>query len=247
MTPEEFYDALAPDYEDMTASEGRLLRETELLRPLVLDWKVRTAVDAGTGTGLHARALARLGVHVVAVDVSRAMLERLPARDTAEGRLITPAQADLRSLDREVAAPVDALLCLGNTLPHLRTDADLAAVLGAFRRAVKPGGRVVVQLLNFDRLLASGERVQHVRETDGVIFIRFYDFLPDCVRFNLLLLRREGGTLRPTLRSVDLRPLTRALLARSCAAAGFSDLTWWSSLAGAPLAPDARDVVLVAS
>src|SRR5512135_1969492 len=72
-----FYDSLASDYDAMTGFEKRLVQERPYFHRLVDRYGLTSAVDAGTGTGMHALLLAQLGVRVTAVDVSPEMLRRL--------------------------------------------------------------------------------------------------------------------------------------------------------------------------
>lgn len=110
-------------------------------------------LDAGCGTGRHLLPLARMGYRVVGADLSQAML--LVARQALRASGI-PAQlvrADLRSLP--FAACFDAALCLESPLAYLHEDAALAAALHSLHRALRPGGRLIVDV--FDYVAVLGE------------------------------------------------------------------------------------------
>jgi 2-polyprenyl-3-methyl-5-hydroxy-6-metoxy-1,4-benzoquinol methylase len=104
-------------------------------------------LDVGCGTGIDALFLAGLGLHVTAVDISSEMVARLEARVRTEGlagrihaRVL--AVQDLAALDD---GPFDGLISAFaglNTLPDLSGFAHHAA------RLVRPGGHVVLHLLN---------------------------------------------------------------------------------------------------
>ena len=70
-----FYDTLSDDYDSMTMFEQRLIKEESLFRTLVEKYKIKAALDAGSGTGVHSLLLAQTGVKVTAVDISRKMLQ----------------------------------------------------------------------------------------------------------------------------------------------------------------------------
>ncbi len=96
--------------------------------------------DVGTGTGVLALELARLGVRVVAVDHSEAMLDAARAKldaEDVEGVELRRGDAAHLPLDD---ASVDAAFA-HMVLHYLPSPADALAEMG---RVVKPGGRVVV-------------------------------------------------------------------------------------------------------
>ena len=47
----------------------------------------------------------------------------------------------MQNLPASLAGPFDALLCMGNSLPHLLTDEDLTAALSGFRRRLARAAR----------------------------------------------------------------------------------------------------------
>jgi SAM-dependent methyltransferase len=169
----EFYDALAPDYDLMTGYEKRFAREKPLFRSLVERFGIRTAIDAGCGSGFHSLLLAQLGVKVTAVDVSAEMLRRLRKHARELGIQIRALQCGFQEMRKSIRDRHDALFCLGNSLAHiLRTD-GLRATFRSFAGVLRPGGVVLLQLLNYDRILARRDRIQSVKESGGKTFVRF--------------------------------------------------------------------------
>jgi glycine/sarcosine N-methyltransferase len=216
-----FYDELAGGYDVMTAFEQRLSRERPAFNAFVDAHQIRTAVDAGAGTGLHTLLLSEAGVTVTAVDGSRRMIAALEAHAAARHVTVKTAVADLADTDRNVDAPVDAVFCLGNTLPHCLTPESLKRVLGSFRRAIRPGGLLVVQLLNYRRILREREELLSVREIDGVRFTRRYEFGERLVRFIITREDLRGASPAETM-STDLYPLVDDELQAALKAAGFT-------------------------
>ena len=152
---------------------------------------------------------------------------------------------------RKGVFPFDALLCLGNSLPHLLTPVDLAIALLDFAACLRPGGLLLIQNRNFDAVLLRGERWQepqaHREGATEWLFLRFYDFEPDgTLTFNLVTLRREAcpehsegaGEWRQQVRATRLWPQRRDDLVAALAAAGFGDIACWGDMQGAPFDPD---------
>jgi phosphatidylethanolamine/phosphatidyl-N-methylethanolamine N-methyltransferase len=97
-------------------------------------------LEVAAGTGLVTRAIARTAGEVVATDYASAMVESIRARIRHDGLSnVRCEQADLYSLPFEAGA-FDAVIA-ANVL-HLVP--DLRGALGALRRVVRPGGRIIV-------------------------------------------------------------------------------------------------------
>lgn len=94
-------------------------------------------LDFGAGTGLVCGQLAPLVGHIVAVDISAAMLEKLAAKPALSGKVETVCQDLLVTpLDREFDLVVSAM-----AIHHVR---DTAALFRTFAAHLPAGGRVAL-------------------------------------------------------------------------------------------------------
>lgn len=244
---ERFYDGLAPRYDAMTGFQRRFAQEKPFFRLLVENNGVKTAIDAGCGTGFHSLLLAQLGVHVTAVDVSEEMLSLVRAHATDMGVRIGTLHSTFQSLAAKGLAGTDAVFCLGNSLSHLLTPEDLRESMRNFVRVLRPGGIFFAQLLNYERILSKRERVQSVKEEGGSMYVRFYDYGDAFLLFNILTIRRSPSGLIPELQSVRLRPLCRRDLVEAMEGAGFGEVRTFGSIAMEEFSPEeSRDLVLLA-
>ncbi|MBE0557194.1 MAG: class I SAM-dependent methyltransferase [Proteobacteria bacterium] len=242
-----FYDALAEDYDAMTGFADRFARERSAFQLLVERFGVRTAADAGTGTGFHALLLAELGVDVTAIDVSRAMAERLRLHAAERELRIRVEVGDIRQLHKHTASGLDAIFCMGNTLAHMKDTRELEEALRSFALALRPGGLVVIQLLNYDRILERRETIQNIRQVGGKTFVRFYVFEEDCIQFNVLQIWTEAGALRHQLETVRLNPIGRSELCAGLEQAGLVEIQSYGSIALEEyLGLASKDLVVVA-
>jgi glycine/sarcosine N-methyltransferase len=246
---ESFYDRLAGMYDAMTDFDARQMKEEPAYRRLVDLHKIRKALDAGCGTGFHSLLLSRLGVEVTATDVSAEMVERVRHHVREAGLAVTTVQSDFRALASRVAATFDAVFCLGNSLPHLLAEEDLANALKNFHALLRPGGVVIIQIVNYERILAGRERVLNVRTSGGATYVRFYDYdLPGgLLRFNILTLDEKRGRGSHVLDSILLRPWIRGEVDAHLTRCGFTDATAYGSVALSPYDPvTSPDLVLLA-
>lgn len=133
-----FFDAVGPEWDAL-----RKIFDDDLLRARAIGRLVDpgiTVADIGTGTGILAVELARLGLRVVAIDNSSRMLDSARTKLEAEGLSNVELRAG-EALDLPLAdAEVDAAFA-HMVLQHLPSPAE---AIREMARAVKPGGVVVV-------------------------------------------------------------------------------------------------------
>lgn len=255
MEAREFYDTLGDDYDLMVSWEERLRREEPFFRKVFADHGVASVLDAACGTGVHAVAFAGWGLRTAAADLSPAMIERAQEHARAAGVDVALAVAGFGRLEDAFpgdAGTFDAVTCLGNSLPHLPDDAALDAALADMARMLRPGGVLVVQDRNYDRVLADRVRFMPITARgepgDETLFLRITDFLgADRLAFTIIRLRNAGGTWSCGARTTPLRGIERATLERSLARAGFTGVECFGGYHRAAFgAPGTGDLVAVA-
>ncbi len=224
-----FYDRLAPDYDRMTGFENRIAKELPFFRSLVEQFGVRVAMDAGSGTGLHSILLAQLGVQVTALDVSRDMLGRLERHAREKELAIKTLCANFLEIPRSERGLYDAVFCMGNSLPHILSRPDLLKAMEGFATVLKPGGVLFGQILNYDRILSSRESIQSVKEEGDKIFVRYYEFGGDQLKFNILTIERGQQGIRHHLETILLRPILESELTDLLPNAGFRDVQFFGN------------------
>lgn len=217
----EFYDGIAGQYDDIVGGAKRLEGARKLANWLVESYHAKRVLDVACGTGLHARALAERGVEVVAADASEAMLQEAKAHIGDVGDLIEWVHGPMEQIAQSVAGPFDAVICVGNSLPHLLTDERLRATVQGFRSLLASTGIAVVQILNYNRILNRRERIVGITRHGDTEYVRFYDFLQDRICFNILELAWQGDKCAHTLHQTELRPYRAAELCAAFSEAGF--------------------------
>ena len=146
------------EYRRLIAWGPRIEREGPFLLRLLDGAPDPSVVDLGCGTGEHVAFFAETGVRALGVDRSEAMVAAArDHEDQGHGRFIC---ADAREADRALAEEphFGMAICLGNMLPHLQEPEDLNALLASTQALLRPGGRFLVQLLNYRRIREQGIR-----------------------------------------------------------------------------------------
>ncbi len=176
------YDEFSTDYDRFVNWPGRLAVELPFIEAQLRAAGAQRVLDAACGTGQHALELAGSGYSVVGADLSAGMIEQAMANARAQNVAAEFVVAGFGELNERVGGGFDAVLCLGNSLPHLLSGPELAAALADFALCLRPGGLLLIQNRNFDRVLDRRERwmePQAHREGDREwLFLRLYDFEP---------------------------------------------------------------------
>ncbi len=238
------YDPFSADYDRFVNWEERLAHELPFIEQQLAACGARRVLDTACGSGMHAIALAQRGYDVTGADLSVGMIERARANAAAAGCKVRFVVAGFGELLEKVGGEFDALLCLGNSLPHVLTDDALHEALTDFAAVLRPGGLLLIQNRNFDAVMASRARwmsPQAHREGERQwLFIRFYDFNPDgTLTFNVITLRRrEAGQWTQQVEATALRPLLHAELLDALAAVGFDDAVCYGDMTGALFDPE---------
>ncbi len=248
----EMYDEFSSDYDRFVNWPARLAAELPFIEQQLQQVGAQRVLDAACGTGQHAIALARRGYEVVGADISAGMIERARRNAAAAGIATRFEVAGFGDLSPRLGNDFDALLCLGNSLPHVLTASDLYAALTDFAACLRPGGLLLVQNRNFDRVLARRERwmdPQAHREGDREwIFVRFYDFEREgMLTFNMVTLRRQaGGGWEQQAVSTRLWPQRSDELVAALAGVSLGHITCYGDMQGAEFEPQSSPNFIVA-
>jgi SAM-dependent methyltransferase len=105
-------------------------------------------VDLGCGAGRHAIRFARRGFDVVAVDLSRPMLETVRRKSDAEGLSVLTVQANLCRLDCLPTGRFDLGLSMFSTLGMIRGGEPRRWAMAEAYRLLRPGGRLALHVHN---------------------------------------------------------------------------------------------------
>lgn len=212
-------------YEAWVAFVDRLLRRecADLDRPCHV-------LDACCGTGNISLPLARAGYRVIGVDLSASMLGVAQAKGRREVEAGTiPAGAlawscqDVREL--RLDSPVDAAVCLYDSLNYMLTAEDLEKALVAVARAVRPGGLFVFdvyQRWDADREVPAKQIIQGAGWS--LVWENTFDRRTRHWRTHLKGVVREGGLRHRFTEEHVERAYSLAQVKKALASAGMGEV-----------------------
>ena len=149
------YDAIARVYDPWSVS---VIEDVSFYVELAVE-SGGPVVELGVGTGRIAVPIAAVGVRVIGVDSSPAMLEVCRERAQLSGvaELVDLRLGDFR--DPPVDEQVPLVICPFRSLLHMHTDDDRRRVLRAAHELLVPGGRFV-----FDVFAPDTEDIEQTHE-----------------------------------------------------------------------------------
>jgi SAM-dependent methyltransferase len=248
------------EYRRVIAWPERIRREAPFLERMLSPAPSRTLLDVGCGTGEHARHFAEEGWRAVGIDVAGSMISQAQdhAGETASGG---SARFELRDAAEAAAlpeAPFGAALCLGNTLAFVEEGRALGRFLRGIAAALSPGGILLLQMLNYERIESVPVRalpvnVRPIPEEEGggeIVFVRVFAPRSDgtLAFFPITLALRPGREPLVEVKSAreaTHRPWKRAELIAELQGAGFGEVRAFGGMSEIPYeAATSPDLVL---
>lgn len=149
-------------------------------------------VDVACSEGLYARALAKRGATVLAVDHSLAFLRAAQRRAAAAGVRIVPVQALAQHLP--IVSGAAAATCMGGSLNEI---GDRPTAIAEMGRVTAEGGRAFTMSL-IAAGSVGGRIVQRLARPSGIHFPSHFETLADlqAAGFTVVHQRAEGVVLR---------------------------------------------------
>ena len=150
-------------------------------------------LDLACGFGRHAIGMARLGLQVTGLDFNPRYLE-IAAADAAEaGVNVTWRTGDMRTLG--VERGFDAIYSYFTSFGYFEDD-DNELVLAGIARALRPGGRFLLEMTNRDYLLTHPQQRTWTQRDDGALLMEETSLDPVTSRVvsRQLLIDPLGGT-----------------------------------------------------
>lgn len=202
-------------------------------------------LDIGCGTGELVMALAKDGYRSSGVDLSAEMIEKARGEAKAQGLAGDFQVGDMRKLHQLYQEPLNGVLCFGNTIVHLTNMQEIREFFAQVFELLHPGGRLLFQIVNYDRILAKRITELPVIKNDEkqLTFYRHYDYdsTANLIHFNTrLVVNGEEKT-----HSVPLYPLTSGEIKMMLGAEGFQKPEFFGDFAQHPFDPDNSGALVV--
>lgn len=193
------------------------------------------------GFGRHAEQFAHAGHRVTGIDRSRPMLLRATQRATECGMTIGYVQADIRQLPfRET---FDYATCHFDSFGYFRSDAEHLEALLSIASALRPHGRLLIELDNRERILSTWQpEISESRPPYQIRKSRTLDLMAGRLRWDMTI----TGPDSTCTWHLDCRLFTASELRNLLEQAGFDQIRCYGDWDGSPLTPSSRALITVA-
>jgi SAM-dependent methyltransferase len=156
----------------------------------------RRVLELACGTGSHAFCLERLGLEIVATDLSEDMLRVARGKAARLSSRVDFRRRDMRAIDPD---QFDAAISLFDSIGHVLDSESIASVLRGIRSVLRPGGVFLCEFLHSAAMLRSFEpvRVRRWLTSTGNVVRIAETSLDVCaqlvnIEYEVIDLRRDG-------------------------------------------------------
>lgn len=199
-------------------------------------------LDLPCGPGRHSNELAKRGFRVTAVDRTRAYLDHARANAEQVGLSIEWIEGDMRNFARPAA--FDAVLNFYTSFGYFEDPREDLRVLENFRASLRPGGKLLIELLGKEILARTFKARTWQQELDGTIIVFENKVCQNWTWMQGRWMHIRDGKI--TTHHISHRIYSAAELLSLLKEAGFGECRVYGSIAGAPYDHEAERMVVVA-
>jgi hypothetical protein len=169
----QFYSWMIGDYESRVKSHIRFFKDAGLTENNGI------AIDLGAGHGIQSMALSETHSMVHAVDFCQSLLEDLDSRKSAS---IETHCSDILAFLRQFNARANTIVCMGDTLTHLNSAADVFEMLRLSSNKLAAGGKLIIAYRDLSTELTGANRFLPVKSDSHTVMTCFLEYFPDVVK-----------------------------------------------------------------
>ena len=227
LSNKEFYDNFAEDYSEMISFDNAIEKRRSLLNNIVQP-KMKYAADLGCGTGIDSATLTQLGLAVTGFDPSSEMIKQAKNNAGNKNLEIDFANHGITEIPTAFNQKFDLAISLGNTFANIERESFQSSINKCYD-LLKEQGSIFIQVLNYKMILKEKKRIVNITESEEHFFIRFYDFIKDEIKFNILKFSKTNPK-ENNLITTTIHPYTSKDFNNSLLDAGFRSVKIYSDL-----------------
>jgi len=202
-------------------------------------------LDIGCGTGNLSFGLAERFGEVTGIDLDSEMLEMARDKAVELGKDISFINLNMLELNERFGPDYfDCIASFGNTMVHLDTLKDVEEFLKGAKDILKAGGKLFIQIINYDRILDRKIEGLPTIENEHIKFERFYRYDEENhkVAFRTLLTVKEENLQIEN--EINLMPIRKNELEHILEKCGFEDIKFFGGFTGAELTMESIPLIV---
>lgn len=167
------FEVYAHEYDLITNAQQREPNHAKEVAALVNKFHPKSILDAGCATGLSSMLFAKQDVMAVGLDRSRSMLDQCLKKYDNSPLPLSFIHGDFESLPKKLADNFDMVACIANSISGITTISGLKKTFKSFYSVLKPGGVLVLQMLNYASMKEGTIFPIKATENNGIVYERF--------------------------------------------------------------------------
>jgi SAM-dependent methyltransferase len=224
-------------------TQERTEQEVDFIEAALAPAPGASVLDLACGSGRHAIRMARRGYRVTGVDFNPRYLELAAAEAGRAGVAVEWMARDMRALD--FTARFDRVYSFFTSFGYY-SDEENEEVLGRIARALRPGGRLLLDMMNRDWLLTHPQQRTWSQREDGALLMEeiSLDLRTSRVTSRLTLIDPDRGA--GPVKQFDLRAYTCAELTALLRRSGLAVREVWGGADRSAYSAESRRLTLLA-
>ena len=201
-------------------------------------------LDLCCGQGRHGVLFARHGFQVTGLDLNQSYLELARQAAKADNVELQTVAADMRQIPFQ--SHFDAIVNMYSSFGYLESEAEDLTVLASVARALKPGGRLLLDLLNREWAVANYIQKDWHSGTDGTLYVehRELDLASSRMHVSFRIIESGGGRRDSIGHHIRLYTLTETARLLEHVDMGVTGV--FGGFDGEPYAIDTRRMIILA-
>ncbi|MFC1746243.1 class I SAM-dependent methyltransferase [Candidatus Riflebacteria bacterium] len=238
-----FYKTITPYFDLIFPAEPR---QVDFIISSITDaTETKSILDVGCGTGNLSFGLLPHFQKVVGIDFDAEMIKKAKAKIINSELAVNFMTLDMLSIEKQFGhGSFDFIACFGNTLVHLINITEIENFLTQAKNVLKPGGKLFIHNINYDRVLEKKLAGLPAIENDRIKFERIYKIHPGekLVDFETVLTVKETNIVIKN--KVELYPLKESKLRGLLAEIGFINTFTYGDFKKGEVSLEKRPLIL---
>ncbi|QFZ54581.1 class I SAM-dependent methyltransferase [Oceanihabitans sp. IOP_32] len=187
-------------------------------------------LDIGCGIGTLSFELAKHYNNVLGIDMDSEMIRVALNKKENQSEAVQFNQMSMLDLSTALNKhTVGGIVCFGNTLVHLKALDEVADFLQQSKNVLKPKGKLLLQIVNYDRIIENNVKSLPIIDNDVITFKRQYNYRKSENKIDFNTYLTVKSTQQTIKNTVELLPLLKNELEELLHKAGFNNLKYYGS------------------
>mgnify|MGYP003592368719 CR=1 FL=1 len=219
-----FYQQIAPYYHHIFKIN---VLQIDFIKSKIPE-KEAKLLDVGCGIGTLSFELINYYSNILGIDMDAEMINAALNKNKSKSvQFQQLSMLDLKGfIDKN---SLDGIICFGNTVVHLNSLNEIADFLQQAKTALKVGGKLLLQIVNYDKVIAKNIQQLPLIDNDEIIFERTYNYKASENKIDFNTRLKVKSTQQIIENSIKLLPLLKKDLANLVHDAGFNHFNFYGN------------------